>query len=602
MEQRENRQGETRQPHGQGKQRGLLLDGAEAVEGLVNHVDEDGDEQPGEESPFRFGCLAGFFRTGVLVTFDGLSFPFRRGTPALPVCLPQRVEQRAGDHEPDDDHAGPRHPAHAVDLGGKEQVVVGDAPQHEPQQQGGALPVVAHHQPPQGAEQQHHDHVAEAVLDREAAQEDEQQQERDQVGALDESDPGQLLEKEEADGDGDDVGEHDDPDEGEGQVQVLVGVQQVRSGDDALDDERSQQDRHAHAAGHSESDGGDQRPSLLGVVGGAGPQHSFHRSLTEGGLVFGAALDRVGVGHPLGGAAAQTRYQPDVGADGAAAEHQLPLPEGVPDPLHHSAQRAGRVPGDAAPLGPQLDDLRDGEEPHGDGHQRESVPQEQDVLASEDGLQGVARHAGDGVEPHHGQHQAEAAGGKALGEVAAAQGRQEGDAQQAEHHELRRADGQHQRLHDGDGQGQREGAEDGAYERAHERGSQRTPGLPALGHGMAVDDGGRGDAFARHPEQHRGDVAGGGGDRVAPQQERERGGGVHLVDERQHQRQRGGAAEPRQYPHGKADGDADHHEQEGVLPGRGEGQHRREAGEQGAEVVKHGSEALVSPRGEINSR
>src|SRR5205814_1345128 len=48
----------------------------------------------------------------------------------------------------------------------------------------------------------------------------------------------------------------------------------------------------------------------------------------------------------------------------------------------------------------------------------------------------------------------------------------------------------------------------------------------------------------------------------------------HLEDERQHERQRGGAAEPGQEAHDEAEGHADHHQ-----PERRPGEHLQEAGD-----------------------
>ena len=71
------------------------------------------------------------------------------------------------------------------------------------------------------------------------------------------------------------------------------------------------------------------------------------------------------------------------------------------------------------------------------------------------------------------------------------------------------------------------------------------PASPRFAIGVAVHDRrGRG-GLARDAEQDRGDVAGGVRHREHAQEEGERLDRAHLEDERQHQRERGGAAEAR---------------------------------------------------------
>ena len=55
---------------------------------------------------------------------------------------------------------------------------------------------------------------------------------------------------------------------------------------------------------------------------------------------------------------------------------------------------------------------------------------------------------------------------------------------------------------------------------------------------------------------------------MTSQKKRKRGCGVHCVDERQHQGQGCGPAQPWEDPYGEAYSDSHHHKDERIIPGR----------------------------------
>ncbi len=96
--------------------------------------------------------------------------------PALSPVFPHRVEQAEQDEQGDNKDAWMRKPACAVDSRRNKKIGLGDAAENESQKQRRPRPVKLHHEQTQRAEEQHHDHVAETVLDREAAEKNQQQQ------------------------------------------------------------------------------------------------------------------------------------------------------------------------------------------------------------------------------------------------------------------------------------------------------------------------------------------------------------------------------------------------------------------------------------------
>ncbi len=79
---------------------------------------------------------------------------------------------------------------------------------------------------------------------------------------------------------------------------------------------------------------------------------------------------------------------------------------------------------------------------------------------------------------------------------------------------------------------------------------------------MTVDDRRRTNAFARNSKQHGRDVAGGGGDGVGPQEKSECRRRVHVVNKRQHERQRGGSTKTGKNADRKTNGHPNHHVEE----------------------------------------
>ncbi len=74
------------------------------------------------------------------------------------------------------------------------------------------------------------------------------------------------------------------------------------------------------------------------------------------------------------------------------------------------------------------------------------------------------------------------------------------EADDREHEELRRAEGEHQRPHDRDRSGECHGADDRADQRARQSGAERAACFALFGHRIAVDHGGGAGCLARHPE------------------------------------------------------------------------------------------------------
>ena len=79
---------------------------------------------------------------------------------------------------------------------------------------------------------------------------------------------------------------------------------------------------------------------------------------------------------------------------------------------------------------------------------------------------------------------------------------------------------------------------------------------------MAVDHRGRGNRFTGHAEQHRSNVAGGGGDRMHAEQKGERLGRLHFENEWDHQGEGRRAADTRQQTDAEAKPHADQHQAE----------------------------------------
>ncbi len=88
----------------------------------------------------------------------------------------------------------------------------------------------------------------------------------------------------------------------------------------------------------------------------------------------------MGIGDPLRGAAAHAGEHSDIGAQGAAADDQPPITEGIFDPLHHTADLAQFLPRDAGAVDPKIDDLRNRKQTNGYGYQRDRIPEEKRTI------------------------------------------------------------------------------------------------------------------------------------------------------------------------------------------------------------------------------
>jgi hypothetical protein len=129
----------------------------------------------------------------------------------------------------------------------------------------------------------------------------------------------------------------------------------------------------------------------------------------------------MGIGNPLADTTTHPRDDADIGADGATAQDQCPVPEGVFNALQNPTELADLLLRDAASLDGQIDDLRDGEEPNGHRYQPDPIPQEE--LAK-----GIALHARDGIHPDGAEQQTQPSRDHAFDDGTAAQRGHEGDA------------------------------------------------------------------------------------------------------------------------------------------------------------------------------
>ena len=148
----------------------------------------------------------------------------------------------------------------------------------------------------------------------------------------------------------------------------------------------------------------------------------------------------MGIGYPLRRTTPQPWKETDVGADGTAAKHQLPVDKGVLNALPDTAQFAYVLLGYGAFLDGQIDDLRDGEESHGHRYEGDSIPQEEPTAFPEDRLEGKAWHALYGVKSDHGEDEAQGPRGETLEDVTAAKGSDKGDPHNGKHEEFSSAD------------------------------------------------------------------------------------------------------------------------------------------------------------------
>ncbi len=198
-----------------------------------------------------------------------------------------------------------------------------------------------------------------------------------------------------------------------------------------MNDEGPEQNSHGDVAGHAKSDGRDQPPSEVGIVGRSGSQDAFHRPLAEAFPVRGA-LHRMGIGHPLRDGPSHARDDADVRANGATFEDQPPVTKGVLDPLHDATQLPDMGLSNARAFDGQVDNLGDGKQAKGHGHQTNAIPQIEAV-------KGVALDARDRIESDHGQHEAQPRRREPFDHSRTAEGGDESHPQHGEHKELRGA-------------------------------------------------------------------------------------------------------------------------------------------------------------------
>ncbi len=140
-----------------------------------------------------------------------------------------------------------------------------------------------------------------------------------------------------------------------------------------MNDKRAQQDRHGDARRHTERNRRDHAAAQSGVVRRAWAQYAADIAFAKPFFV-GRALHRVGVGEPLGSGGAHPRDDRRKGTQGAAADDQPPVAEGVLDALHHPAKIADFLLGDTGAEHRKLDRFRNRVEADGDGNKTDAVP------------------------------------------------------------------------------------------------------------------------------------------------------------------------------------------------------------------------------------
>src|SRR5579875_1943098 len=290
------------------------------------------------------------------------------------------------------------------------------------------------------------------------------------------------------------------------------------------------------------------------------------------------ASGRLPVADPGGRVAAQSRDEPDEGAQEAAADRQPRMASHVPETLKHARERVGgglplRGGRDGAPAPAQLDHLGQPEQADDDGHQVHPVPEPE--LPPREPVDPCLW-----VHPHGGQGEPHGTGEEPLEERLAADGRDEGDAHDGDGEHLGGAEGQDDRADHGDEDGHEEVPDDPAEEGGSEGGSHRPSRLALLGQRMPGRDGGSAGACARRAEEDGRQGPARVDHRVHAEEEGEAGGGGHAEHEGDHEGKAEVSAEPRdgaeQHPDGdgeedQADGRPGQRQEEPVPEGRQHG-------------------------------
>src|ERR1044071_7178137 len=256
---------------------------------------------------------------------------FRAAAP----LLDRRIgDDRDGDYD-QDYNARAGEPFSAVRRRRNPEIILADFSQNKPQHERRPRPSVEQHEIAERAEDERHDQVVNAVVRRERADEDQHEKERDKQRAANKSERGEMVENQEADAGDDDVRDDENPDHRERHVETRL--EHLGSGLKPDDQQRSQEQRHARAAGNTEGDRRDQIAAARRVVGGARPEHALYGAFSRAAFIFEAAR-RMAVGDPLRDVRAQHGQYAEVDADQAAADHEPKVAEGVLDAFHHAFQ------------------------------------------------------------------------------------------------------------------------------------------------------------------------------------------------------------------------------------------------------------------------
>ena len=286
-------------------------------------------------------------------------------------------------------------------------------------------------------------------------------------------------------------------------------------------------------------------PPSLGVIGALGRDDAAHVAGAKGLVGVFDRLCGMAVCEPVHHRCAEARYEAHPGPHGAATQHQEPVAKGVPDADGDAAGGVFRHIGDAGALDDEVGDLGYGEDSQAHGNEGNAV--------FEIGLvQCPAQDARLRITADGAHEQADDPYDEALEGTAAAQHRNHGDAQHAQHEELWGAERQHQRAEHRHREGQDQGAEEPAHERRHVGGAERSSSLATLGHGVAVEDGGLGRRRSGDPEKNRRHRVGGADDRMQTDEHGEGREGIHVEGEGQQDRQAHDAAQAGNGPEGQS--------------------------------------------------
>ena len=372
---------------------------------------------------------------------------------------------------------------------------------------------------------------------------------------FDEGDQPERARQQNADDGGEDAGAGERPHQAVDLVLVLRQHQRPRL--HAVQHQYAQEHRHLGAGGNAEGDGGDERAAILGVDRGFRRDHALDIALAEAfGIVGGLHGHAVGQerrdGAALAGNGAHQR------ADDRAAQHGAPVPEGRLHAAHHAGDlHRAQVLRHRAAGDRQVDHLGDREQPDQGRDQMHAVPQIFDAP-------GEAGGSGDAVIADGRDHQADAPGEEAA-QHPAAQAAGDGDeGEDRQQEEFRRPEQEDELFCHRQHREHRHRADDSAERIGGGRGADRVSRLALLGQRIAVEAGRGIGRRARRVQEDRGERAAHRHRTHHAAGQRDGGEGFEAIGQRHQQRQRGGAAEPRQRAEHEADGHAE--AQEHQLP------------------------------------